>query len=139
MTWFYKNGFYCDKINPSIPEGAIEVSSELHLSLLKDQSEGKEIVVEDGKVIARARVVTDEIMETFVIQERNQKLASTDYLLMMDYPLKTADKNAVKKYRQALRDLPTKEGFPWTGKDVPWPVPPSIADKGNEEVEEENE
>jgi len=56
--------------------------------------------------------------------ERDAKLAATDYLLMPDYPIDEKKLNAVKEYRQALRDLPEKEGAPWVDGDIPWPVKP---------------
>ena len=58
--------------------------------------------------------------------ERDQRLAATDYLLMEDYPLDNTHKEAVRLYRQALRDLPSQEGAPWDGggESTPWPVMP---------------
>ena len=61
--------------------------------------------------------------------ERNQRLAATDYLLMEDYPLDDTRKEAVRLYRQALRDLPSQEGAPWDGggEATPWPELPACA------------
>lgn len=58
---------------------------------------------------------------------RDQRLAATDYLLMEDYPLDNTLKEAVRLYRQALRDLPSQEGAPWDGggESTPWPVMPA--------------
>ena len=60
---------------------------------------------------------------------RNSRLAATDYLLMPDYPLNDISKEAVKMYRQALRDLPSQEGAPWDGggEETPWPLMPELA------------
>ena len=54
--------------------------------------------------------------------ERNKRLTATDYLIMPDYPCSNGD--AVREYRQKLRDMPTWEGFPWDGggSKTPWPV-----------------
>lgn len=59
--------------------------------------------------------------------ERDQRLAATDYLLMQDYPLDNTLKEAVRLYRQALRDLPSQEGAPWDGggEETPWPELPA--------------
>ena len=59
--------------------------------------------------------------------ERDRRLTATDYLLMQDYPLDTTHKEAVRLYRQALRDLPSQEGAPWDGggEETPWPVMPA--------------
>jgi len=60
--------------------------------------------------------------------ERDRRLTACDYLMMPDYPLGEAERAAWVEYRQALRDLPEAEGFPWGGPDdpaVPWPVEPA--------------
>lgn len=61
--------------------------------------------------------------------ERDQRLAATDYLLMQDYPLDDTRKEAVRLYRQSLRDLPSQEGAPWDGggEATPWPELPACA------------
>ena len=51
-------------------------------------------------------------------QERNTKLASSDWTQVADAPV---DKAAWATYRQALRDVPTQTGFPW---EVTWPTTP---------------
>ena len=59
--------------------------------------------------------------------ERDRRLTATDYLLMQDYPLDNTLKEAVRLYRQALRDLPSQEGAPWDGggESTPWPDLPA--------------
>lgn len=59
-------------------------------------------------------------------EERNTRIESTDYLVMPDYPISEKDIDAIKQYRQALRDLPAQEGAPWDGggKETPWPAEP---------------
>lgn len=61
--------------------------------------------------------------------ERDRRLAATDYLLMQDYPLDDTRKEAVRLYRQSLRDLPSQEGAPWDGggEATPWPELPACA------------
>ena len=54
--------------------------------------------------------------------ERDKRLADTDYMVMPDYPIDAEKLDAVKAYRQALRDLPQQDGAPWIDGDVPWPV-----------------
>jgi hypothetical protein len=53
-----------------------------------------------------------------VRRTRNQKLTESDWTQLEDSPV---DKAAWSTYRQALRDVPTQEGFPWT---VEWPEKP---------------
>jgi hypothetical protein len=49
---------------------------------------------------------------------RNEKLAASDWTQLAD---STADKAAWATHRQALRDITSQEGFPWT---VEWPEQP---------------
>jgi hypothetical protein len=51
--------------------------------------------------------------------ERNTKLAATDWTQAADVP--QVLKYRYAPYRQALRDLPTQAGFPWT---IDWPTQP---------------
>jgi hypothetical protein len=53
-----------------------------------------------------------------VRSERNKKLSATDWTQVADAPV---DKAAWAAYRQALRDITTQAGFPWT---IDWPVAP---------------
>ena len=57
---------------------------------------------------------------------RDIRIAATDYFLMPDYPINPEGLEAVKTYRQALRDLPTQPGAPWDGGGelTPWPIKP---------------
>ena len=50
--------------------------------------------------------------------ERDQLLAATDYTQLADAP---GDATAWATYREALRNLPTRSGFPWT---MTWPTKP---------------
>jgi len=49
---------------------------------------------------------------------RNSKLAACDWTQLVD---SSADKTSWATYRQALRDIPSQDGFPW---NVIWPVEP---------------
>lgn len=74
-------------------------------------------------------VPTTEELAASVRAERDRRLATTDYLVMPDYPLSTDKLEEIKAYRQALRDLPQQPGFPWNGPDdpaCPWPVIPTL-------------
>ena len=54
-----------------------------------------------------------------VRSERNAKLTATDWTQTVDTPQVTKDKYST--YRQALRDVPSQAGFPWT---IEWPEQP---------------
>ena len=58
-----------------------------------------------------------------VIRERDQKLSESDYYVLSDYPSTEEGLDAVKTYRQALRDITAQEGFP---KEVEWPGKPDV-------------
>jgi hypothetical protein len=57
----------------------------------------------------------DERKAEEVRAERNWKLTASDWTQVADA---SVDKEAWAAYRQALRDVPEKEGFPW---NVTWP------------------
>ncbi|OLA92024.1 MAG: hypothetical protein BHW61_01495 [Sutterella sp. 63_29] len=67
--------------------------------------------------------LTDEEIAAHVRAERDMKIAETDYLAMPDYPLSDGERVQVFAYRQALRDVPTQEGFP---REVAWPDVPVV-------------
>jgi hypothetical protein len=51
-------------------------------------------------------------------KQRDDKLSKCDWTQIADAPV---DKTAWATYRQALRDLPKRTGFPW---DITWPNDP---------------
>ena len=67
--------------------------------------------------IVKVPDLTDEEIAAHVRAERDMKIAETDYLAMPDYPLSDGERVQVFAYRQALRDVPTQEGFP---REVAW-------------------
>ena len=62
--------------------------------------------------------IDDKVAEN-IRTERNKKLADTDWTQLAD---STANATAWGTYRQALRDLPSTDGFP---HNVTWPTEPS--------------
>ena len=53
-----------------------------------------------------------------VRQQRGEKLKDSDWTQVADAPV---DQAAWATYRQALRDISSQEGFPWT---ITWPTEP---------------
>jgi len=51
--------------------------------------------------------------------ERDRRLSSCDWTQVADAPV---DANLWKIYRQALRDVPSQDGFP---DNIEWPIEPS--------------
>ena len=64
-----------------------------------------------------------------VRRKRDSLISGTDYYILPDYPSTPDGIEAVKQYRQALRDIPEQSGFP---RNVQWPSLPSALsrDKG---------
>ena len=60
----------------------------------------------------------DAEQATNVRNSRTEKLKDSDWTQIAD---STADKAVWATYRQALRDVPTQAGFPWT---ITWPESP---------------
>jgi hypothetical protein len=56
-----------------------------------------------------------------VRQSRDDKLKETDWVVIKNLELNANIPGVWEVYRQALRDIPTQEGFPWT---ITWPVKP---------------
>ncbi len=54
--------------------------------------------------------------------ERSQRLRATDWTQAPDSPFAPEAKMAWAVYRQELRDMPEKAGFP----NCAWPVPPAL-------------
>lgn len=75
---------------------------------------------------------TVQEMASRVRSQRNAKLSATDYLVIPDYPISPEDLEAVKVYRQALRNIPEQSGFP---KNVQWPVEPQFLSAKNKKNE----
>ena len=90
---------------------------------------------EKARLMAEAEAAGAERLEKYnseearagrIREERDRRIAGTDYLVAVDYPLTAEKLELVKNYRQALRDIPQQEGFPWSGEvddpAIPWPV-----------------
>lgn len=75
------------------------------------------------KIPEKTEAEKREDAEKSVRAKRDSLISETDYLLASDYPISVEDLEAVKVYRQALRDVPQQAGFPF---DVVWPDLPVI-------------
>lgn len=64
---------------------------------------------------------TQEEKEQAIRNERNLRLAYTDWTQLPDAPLTAEQKSAYAEYRQALRDIPEQAGFP---DAIEWPEEP---------------
>lgn len=79
---------------------------------------------EDGTVTTAAeheaayKAMKDAEQAKAVRTQRGEKLKDSDWTQVADAPV---DQTAWATYRQALRDISTQEGFPWT---INWPEQP---------------
>lgn len=64
------------------------------------------------------KVIADSEKAEMVRRERNYKLMETDWTQLADAPVNSQDWIT---YRNALRDLPSQDGFPWY---IVWPSKP---------------
>ena len=55
--------------------------------------------------------------------QRNHLIAETDWTQVLDAPISVECREAFRIYRQALRDIPQQENFPY---DIIWPEKPEV-------------
>ena len=74
----------------------------------------------------QGEVTVEEVPETAdeIRARRDRLLAATDWAVVPDSPLDAQSLEAVKTYRQALRDVPQQEHFPGA---ITWPRMPELA------------
>ena len=65
---------------------------------------------------------TDDQWADMVRRKRDSLISGTDYYILPDYPSTPDGIEAVKQYRQDLRDITLQSGFP---RNVQWPSLPS--------------
>lgn len=118
----------------TLPAGYVEVSEDEHAALFAAQSQGMVIQPDlegTGRPVAlpppaptQAELLQHRAAN--LRDERDRRIAATDYLMAADYPLDAAQRALWVAYRQNLRGLPQVEGFPWDGggTQTPWPVQP---------------
>lgn len=78
---------------------------------------------------ARIRAERDRRLDatTWLVERHKEQTAGN-----IDVSITGEDYAALLTYRQALRDLPQQQGFPWEGPDdpkCPWPDEPVFASK----------
>ena len=87
------------------------------------EKRGEDLSWSVEKIPEKTEAEKREEAEKSVRAKRDSLISETDYLLASDYPISAKDLEVVKAYRQALRDVPQQEGFPF---DVVWPDLPVI-------------
>lgn len=79
--------------------------------------------IDSGELIPNEPEIDLNSLASEMRAKRNNILSDTDYLIQPDYPISDADREAVKAYRQALRDITKQDGFP---RNVVWPDKPEV-------------
>jgi hypothetical protein len=92
--------------------------------------DGLEKIVQDNLEVwlAYAKAQEAEQLAANARTQRDKLLSDTDWAQTDDAPLSSEDKESVRKYRQALRDITAQSGFP---QEVKWPQKPQITKVGN--------
>ena len=67
---------------------------------------------------AAYKALKDAEQAKAIREQRNTKLSKCDWTQLAD---SSADKTTWATYRQALRNVPSQDGFPWT---IEWPTQP---------------
>lgn len=74
----------------------------------------------DGQIFSEPKKDSDAAA-LVVREERNKRLAATDWRVIKHLELNENIPGVWEVYRQALRDVPDQPGFPW---EVTWPNEP---------------
>lgn len=97
-----------------------EVSTEKPLVKYREETE---TIVQYAEAVPQPEpyIPTQEEKEQTIRNERNLRLAYTDWTQLPDAQLTAEMKAAYVEYRQALRDVPEQAGFP---DAIKWPEEP---------------
>lgn len=121
-----KYAFIRDKVSGQITE--VEDNTGVQYYLPSDTyGDSPHVMRELGPLPALATFTAPAMPESMVADQvraiRDAKIAETDWTQLPDAQstMSTDQVKVYQDYRQALRDLPEKAGFPWDGKNIPWP------------------
>lgn len=129
---FDKKGFFLGEVEVSgkgiPPHHAFEAPPEVNSGEVAKMTKDGWVVVEGTrKVVSMSKA---EVIETnftasseVVREQRNQKLADTDWIVVKAYETGTNIPAEWEIYRQSLRDITDHENFPYL-TDEDWPVAP---------------
>ena len=98
--------------------------------LIVTDRDGLEKIVQDNMEVwlAYAKQQETDNQAQAVRDKRDKLLADTDWTQTDDAPLSSEDKESVRKYRQALRDITAQSGFP---QEIKWPDKPAVTKTEN--------
>lgn len=128
MALYYsktERGFFDSDVHSEIPNDSIRITEEHRAYLLNEESKGRYITVENGKVVITdtdPREYTNDELLFFIRIKRNKLLSASDYTQSSDYPISDEKRQEWADYRQQLRDI--TETFAGNYKNVVWPTKP---------------
>ena len=94
-----------ESLTAMIPEGGFHVEGHQHM--LSTCVDGTLAIPSDDEIA----IYADEQDLIAFREVRNTKLAASDWTQVSDSPLSDSKKTEWQTYRQALRDMPSQEGF----------------------------
>ena len=110
-------------------EAGISYNYDEYLLVMPDR-DGLEKIVQDNTAtwLAYAKQQEAEKQAQVIRDKRDKLLSDTDWTQTDDAPLSSEDKESVRKYRQALRDITAQSGFP---QKIVWPDKPAVTKTEN--------
>lgn len=124
IRYIYNNNKY-----NSLHQIRHEIFKEQHIAFGEwDEETKKKFNVTEEEYDPRDEWPDDQWAD-MVRRKRDSLISGTDYYILPDYPSTSDGIEAVKQYRQELRDITLQSGFP---RNVQWPSLPSALsrDKG---------
>lgn len=128
--WICYNVESREEVERSLSQGGWEVPPEdverLFGEYVNRVSPVNTKVSADGKTITFTPPTDEELDDEAISLARSRRqmlISATDYLVLSDYPIAEEKKQAIKEYRQALRDITKQSGWP---RNIIWPEKPAI-------------
>lgn len=107
----------------TIFDGQVPVDGYQYKIEIKQQSDGtwaQELVQQEISEEQYQNIIAKQIQT--IKADRDKMLASTDWIVSKNLENGNSVPEVWKIYRQALRDIPNQEGYPWT---ITWPTRPT--------------
>ena len=110
-------------------EAGISYNYDEYLLVMPDR-DGLEKIVQDNTAtwLAYAKQQEAEKQAQVIRDKRDKLLSDTDWTQTDDAPLTDADRESMRQYRQALRDITSQSGFP---QEIKWPDKPTVTKTEN--------
>ncbi|BDK37580.1 MULTISPECIES: tail fiber assembly protein [Enterobacter cloacae complex] len=137
MSYYFSEkecGFYCEEVNDTVPDGAVEISDERYYSLLEGQSRGM-LITADAKgnpiLVEQPAPTIEQLIASAQVKKSGLMLFVNNAIVPLqdaeDLNLATDEEKqrllTLKKYRVLLNRVDTSKA-----PDIEWPeVPDDVA------------